>query len=175
MIPLIGEMSAKQTKGCPNSENFAPAVNSHRTPRREQAPAPPCKLYFVRVGAIHESPAVSAPSERGLSNAQHLTGGEIFPFLSPSVTPYGVPPPSSEGGIPGRRVVAPYTCFSPSRLQKTREKFNNLPPSFAYGKSHPLTAAVSLCRFATSPSHCEGVYPNKRGGLRNGQDRSLRL
>ena len=36
MIPLIGEMSAKQTKGCPNSENFAPAL--------------PCKLYFVRVG-----------------------------------------------------------------------------------------------------------------------------
>ena len=26
MIPLIGEMSAKQTKGCPNSENFAPAA-----------------------------------------------------------------------------------------------------------------------------------------------------
>ena len=26
MIPLLGEMSAKQTKGCPNSENFAPAV-----------------------------------------------------------------------------------------------------------------------------------------------------
>ena len=40
---------------------------------------------------------------------------------------------------------------------------------------HPLTAAVSLCRFATSPSHCEGVYPNKRGGLWNGQDRSLRV
>ena len=26
MIPLLGEMSAKQTKGCPNSENFAPAA-----------------------------------------------------------------------------------------------------------------------------------------------------
>ena len=26
VIPLIGEMSAKQTKGCPNSENFAPAA-----------------------------------------------------------------------------------------------------------------------------------------------------
>ena len=26
LIPLIGEMSAKQTKGCPNSENFAPAA-----------------------------------------------------------------------------------------------------------------------------------------------------
>ena len=50
-----------------------------------------------------------------------------------------------------------------------------LPPSFACGKSHPLTAAVSLCRFATSPSHCEGVDPNKWGGLRNGQDRSLRV
>ena len=55
--------------------------------------------YRIRVGAIHESPAVSAPSERGLSNAQHLTGGEIFPFLSPSVTPYGVPP-ADGGGLP---------------------------------------------------------------------------
>ena len=27
MIPLTGEMSAKQTKGCPNSGEFAPAVN----------------------------------------------------------------------------------------------------------------------------------------------------
>ena len=25
-IPLLGEMSAKQTKGFPNSENFAPAA-----------------------------------------------------------------------------------------------------------------------------------------------------
>ncbi len=30
------------------------------------------------------------------------------------------------------------------------------------GKRHPLTAAVSLCRFATSPSHCEGVCPHQR-------------
>ena len=43
-----------------------------------------------------------------------------------------------------------------------------LPLRHALCACHPLTAAVSLCRFATSPSHCEGVYPNKRGGLRNG-------
>ena len=42
----------------------------------------------------------------------------------------------------------------------------SLPPSFACGKSHPLTAAVSLCRFATSPSHCEGVDPPR--GRNNG-------
>ena len=29
---------------------LAPAVNLHRTPRRGQALALPCKLYFVRVG-----------------------------------------------------------------------------------------------------------------------------
>ena len=29
---------------------LAPAVNLHRTPRRGQAPALPCKLYFLRVG-----------------------------------------------------------------------------------------------------------------------------
>ena len=34
----------------------------------------------------------------------------------------------------------------------------SLPPS-RLTACHPLTAAVSLCRFATSPSHCEGVYP----------------
>ena len=56
-------------------------------PYQGNPPALPCKLYFVRVGAIHESPAVFAPSERGLSNAQHLTGGEIFPFLSLRLLP----------------------------------------------------------------------------------------
>ena len=30
MIPLTGEMSAKQTKGCQNSEEFAPAVDKHQ-------------------------------------------------------------------------------------------------------------------------------------------------
>ena len=50
-----------------------------------------------------------------------------------------------------------------------------LPLRHALCARHPLTAAVSLCRFATSPSHCEGVDPNKWGGLRNGQDRSLRV
>ena len=100
-------------------------------PAAGASPRPTCTRLISCVGAIHESPAVSAPSERGLSNAQHLTGGRDF--------------------------------------------FISLPPSFACGKSHPLTAAVSLCRFATSPSHCEGVDPNKWGGLRNGQDRSLRV
>ena len=55
-------------------------------PYQGNHPALPCKLYFVRVGAIHESPAVSAPSQRGLSNAQHLTGGEIF-FISLRLLP----------------------------------------------------------------------------------------
>ena len=75
MIPLIGEMSAKQTKGCPNSENFAPAV--------------------------------SAPSERGLSNAQHLTGGEIFSFLSLRLLPAAKATSLREGGDTGRRLGAP--------------------------------------------------------------------
>ena len=58
MIPLLGEMSAKQTKGCPNSENFAPAANSHQTLRREQAPALPYKMYVVRpfVGGDDSAP-----------------------------------------------------------------------------------------------------------------------
>ena len=43
MIPLLGEMSAKQTKGCPNSENFAPAVGFDVHWRRGQAPALPYK------------------------------------------------------------------------------------------------------------------------------------
>ncbi len=131
MIPLIGEMSAKQTKGCPNSENFAPAVNSHRTPRREQAPAPPCKLYFVRVGAIHESPAVSAPSRRGLSNAQHLTGGEFSVSLS---LRHALRRATSlpEGGTTGRRVAAPYARISvcPFRnSQQTPRREQNSPNS----------------------------------------------
>ncbi len=38
MIPLIGEMSAKQTKGCPNSENFAPAAYApSRSGRKRRA------------------------------------------------------------------------------------------------------------------------------------------
>ena len=44
VIPLLGEMSAKQTKRVPEFGEFAPAVNLHRTPRRGQAPALPYKL-----------------------------------------------------------------------------------------------------------------------------------
>ena len=38
------------------------------------------------------SPAVSAPSERGLSNAQHLTGGEIFLSLRHALCACHLPP-----------------------------------------------------------------------------------
>ena len=51
---------------------------------------------------------------------------------------------------------------------------SSLPPSFAYGKSHPLTAAVSLYRFATSPSHCEGVDPLRGRGYGAPSRRPLR-
>ena len=49
------------------------------------------------------APAVSAPSERGLSNAQHLTGGEIFPFLSLRLLPAAKATSLPEGGITSRR------------------------------------------------------------------------
>ena len=55
-----------------------------------------------------------------------------------------------------------------------RDFFISLPPAFAYGKSHPLTAAVSLCRFATSPSHCEGVDPLRGRGYGAPSRRPLR-
>ena len=41
---------------------------------------------IFRVGR-GQAPAVFAPSERGLSNAKHLTGGEIFSFLSLRLLP----------------------------------------------------------------------------------------
>ena len=66
VIPLLGEMSAKQTKGCLNSENLPPPF--------------------------------MPPLTRGLSNATHLTGGEIFPFLSLRHG-YAVPP-ADGGGLP---------------------------------------------------------------------------
>ena len=60
-------------------------------------------FVFPTVGAIHESPAVSAPSERGLSNAQHLTGGEICSFLSLRL----LPPAKATSLVRGRNNGAP--------------------------------------------------------------------
>ena len=49
----------------------------------------------------------------------------------------------------------------------------SLPPS-RLTACHPLTAAVSLCRFATSPSHCEGVDPLRGRGYGAPSRRPLR-
>ena len=63
-------------------------------------------------------PPFMPPLTRGLSNAQHLTGGEIFPFLSLRLLPPAKATSLPEGGTTGRRkrrplqtgrrVVAPY-------------------------------------------------------------------
>ena len=95
-----------------------------------------CKLGFVypTVGAIHESPVVSAPSERGLSNAQHLTGGEIFSFLSLRLLPAAKATSLPEGGTTGRRGRRPL-----------RTKRN------AFTPTNPRLSFYMRCRNKTSP------------------------
>ena len=81
---------------CPNSENFAPAVNLHRTPRRGQAPALPWKFNFVRRGRRLDDP-LFLPLTREVAFAAGKSRRERNGKISPPVKCCAFDSPLSEG------------------------------------------------------------------------------